>query len=134
MSQELLSISMKYIWWVNVEKNGKLWSSKFFQTINSSSIPLSFSWLVDLSHLLLTVSSSSNVVIFSLQVQSLKLVGYEAIFNLYFLVHFRVSSLVTFCKSEKLYNLKQTLILENATHQYKTTPIKYNNLYQTFII
>ena len=43
---------------------------RIFQTISSSSIPLSSSWLVDLSHLLLAISSSSNVIIFSVQVNN----------------------------------------------------------------
>ena len=43
---------------------------RIFQTISSSSIPLSSSWLVDLSHLLLAISSSSNVIIFSVQVKN----------------------------------------------------------------
>ena len=42
---------------------------RIFQTISSSSIPLSSSWLVDLSHLLLAISSSSNVIIYTVQVK-----------------------------------------------------------------
>ena len=41
---------------------------KVSQAISSSSIPLSFSCVVDLSHLLLAISSSCNVLIYSVQV------------------------------------------------------------------